>query len=103
MIGAMRHRVTLQRTVRTPDDSGGNVVAWADVATLWAEVEPITAQEAMHLGRLAGEVTHRITLRYRDGVTTDMRLLLRGRPLDIVGVRDLREARRFLVLECRQR
>lgn len=40
--GQLRHRITFQMSVTTRDDYGGSVQAWADVATVWASIEPLS-------------------------------------------------------------
>jgi len=87
---AMRHRVTLQQPVLTADTAGGYTRAWTNVATLWAQIEPMTqraiSNEKFVDERLAAITTHRITLRYYAGVTADMRLLYGSRIFNIVSV-----------------
>lgn len=76
---SLRHRVTLQQEIQTADGAGGYVRSWQDVADLWAEINSITAksygQERFFAGKIQAEITHKITIRYRAGVTADMRLL----------------------------
>ena len=36
--GRLRHRVTIQEEQITRDTAGGEVIIWANVATVWAEV-----------------------------------------------------------------
>lgn len=98
--GQLSSRVALERPVRTSDGSGGATVDWAEVATLWAAIEPVAAGEAFAADRLATRVTHRITIRHRADVEGGMRIVHRGRVLRIEAWRDPDEARRFLVLEA---
>lgn len=82
----LRHRVTLQERSRTPDGQGGFTEAWADVADLWAEIKPQKSYERFQAMQTQSPTTHKITVRYRSGVTTRHRLLYRGRVFDIKGV-----------------
>lgn len=99
----MNKRVTVQRPVRTADGAGGNEISWENVATVWAALSPVSGKEDLVHGRLKGEVTHKVTVRYRSGLTTEMRLLLGDRVLDIRAVIDPQERHRFLDLYCLER
>jgi len=86
----LRHRVTLQQPVLTPDGAGGSTRTWSDVATLWAQIVPIMQRnistEKFVDGRLEAITTHHVTLRYYSGIAADMRLLYEGRALNIVAI-----------------
>lgn len=68
--GKLRHRVTLQEPVKEQNPTTGAVInTWRDVATIWAEVYPLSAREFIAAQASQGEITTRITIRYRAGVT----------------------------------
>lgn len=48
---------------------------WGDVATLWAAVEPLRGREFFAAKELNADITLRIRVRYRDGITPKMRLV----------------------------
>ena len=81
--GRFRHRVTIQNftTIRTP--SGQPTEAWADVATVSAEVKAISGREFMASGAELGEATVRVWMRYRNDVKSTSRLLFRGEIYEI--------------------
>ncbi len=79
--GWLRHRVTIETAETTPDGAGGASVAWTDLATLWAHIEPVKGEERVVADHLSGIVTHRVTLRWRDDITGGMRIAWRGRHL----------------------
>lgn len=87
-IGRMRSRVTFQAATRTPDGGGGYTETLADVATVWAHVEPLTGREQILAMQTEMERPHRITTRYREGITGATRLLYDGRTFDIKSVVD---------------
>jgi len=103
VIGQMRERVTLQAPVRTPDGAGGGDVTWTESATVWAKVEERGGDERAAGERLAAEARFRVTIRYRSGVTAEMRALWNGRALDIASLRDPDGRKRLLVLDCEER
>lgn len=67
--GRLRHRVTIQQKSATTDAFGGRVETWADIATVWASVEPLQGRELASAKATYPEVTAKITMRYRDNVT----------------------------------
>jgi SPP1 family predicted phage head-tail adaptor len=72
--GELRQRVTLQEKISRQNEFGEEVVEYADLATLWALVEPVSSVEAIQQQQAAAIITHQVTLRYRSGVLPTMRL-----------------------------
>lgn len=99
-IGKLRHRVRIERPDTTQDlDTGEMVPGWALVATVWASVEPLSAREFIAAQAGQSEVTARVMMRHRDGITPDMRLVHRGKNYDIHGVLpDSKSGRHYLTL-----
>ncbi len=100
--GALRHRVTLQTVGETPDGGGGFTAAWTDGATVWAAIEPLRGRERLHAQQLETPVTHRVTIRHRDGVTAKMRIKFGTRILNIRAVVNPSERNRTLELLCEE-
>lgn len=99
--GMLRHRVTLQRFQQGQDAYGGPVETWEDVATVWASLEAMSGREFFASQQAQSEVTQRIRIRYRAGVTADMRVIHNGKVFNIVA--PLPDNRgRELVLMCRE-
>lgn len=99
----MSKRIVVQRPVRTADEGGGSEISWEDAATTWAAVTPVSGKEEIVRGRLKGEVTQKVTVRYRAGMSSEMRLLYDGRILDVKAVIDPEEKHRFLEIYCLER
>lgn len=100
---AFKHRVTIQSEAAVMDGQGGRSTAWSDVATVWASVEPVTGKEFYAWGRVLGESTYLVRMRYRPGIRPKMRLRYGARSFDINSVIDEHEEHRFLVLGCTER
>lgn len=102
----LRHRVTLQQPVLTPDGAGGYTRTWATVATLWAQIEPATqrgqSREIFADQHLEPAVTHHVTIRYLSGVTADMRLLYGTRVFAILAVTNKDERNVLLQILARE-
>lgn len=77
--GKLRHRVTIQEPVEIRDSVGDVVIEWDDVATVWAAVEPLSVREFIAGQAMQSQVTARITIRQREGLTASMRILHKGR------------------------
>lgn len=98
MIGKLRHRVILQAPNETADGAGGWTLTWTDVATVWAAIEPLKGAERLKAQRLEASVTHKVTIRHRDGVTAKQRLKFGTRFFNIRAVINRGERDRFLEL-----
>lgn len=86
MVSRLRHRLSLQQEVQTADGAGGYIRTWQTLADLWAEFQAVTGKEILIAGKLQSEVSHKITIRYRTGVTAGMRLVYDSRIFDIKAV-----------------
>jgi SPP1 family predicted phage head-tail adaptor len=73
-IGRLRHLVTIEHKVMTPDGAGGHAAAWVTFAQVWAGVEPLRGQERFEAQKLNGEISHKVIVRYLAGVTPAMRV-----------------------------
>ena len=84
--GRLRERVTIQQAAESRNALGETTLSWSTFAERWASVEGVTAREALGAGQLEVSITHRVRLRYVAGLTQQMRLLWRGRTLEIVSL-----------------
>ena len=94
--GKLRHRVTIQTPTTVPGTHGGSYESWTDVATVWASVGPIRGNEWWDVQKSNSEITGRVTVRYRDGITASNRLLFKGRPLKILHILHPAERKEYL-------
>jgi SPP1 family predicted phage head-tail adaptor len=96
-VGALRRRLVLEAAVATPDGVGGMTQTYQTVAALWAQVEWLAGGEHWRRGRPEQAATHRVTMRWRDGVDAGQRLRDGERLFDIRAVADPDGGRRRLV------
>lgn len=101
--GALSERVTLQTMAGGGTDAIGQPLpdAWADVFTTWASVHPLQGREFLAAAAITTEVTARITMRYRPGVTPAMRVVHGADLYNITAVIHVKSARAELQLMCR--
>ena len=103
-IGEFRHRIAIEQKTRGSSDGAGGAVSetWTTFAEGWAKLEPQTGREIVAADQNVHRLTHRVTVRFRAGVTTAMRVKYQGRILAILGVRELLENGRWLEIMCEE-
>lgn len=98
--GSLRHRVTIQSLTKTSDGTGGFTETWTDAATVWAEVTPLKGFERYAAQQIRAQLSYRVRLRFRNDVTSDMRLIHKGKILTIQAVINVNGRNRELELLC---
>lgn len=101
-IGDLRHKVTIQTKSVTRGTAGQEVETWADTATKWASIEPLTGREYWQAQQINAEMTSKITIRYYFGLTTTNRIKFGTRCFDILSVQNIKERNEFMVLMCKE-
>lgn len=95
IIGRMRHEIVVQQVSRAADGQGGFTETWSTFATVWAAIDPVSAYQQFQAEALQHRVTHKITMRYLSGLTSDMRISFGGRLFHIQSFRDFEEKGKF--------
>ena len=73
--GKLKHRITVQRPEKTRSATGQMMPGWADVCTVWAEIQCTDSKAVDGEGAIQHEGLYRIYIRYRPGITAEMRVL----------------------------
>lgn len=93
--GALRHRITFERFDGTIDQFGDPKVRddtnWDAVCAVWAAIDPVSGKEFYAAQQSQSQVTHKITIRYRSGLNTAMRIKFGTRKFHIVSIIDWEE------------
>lgn len=84
--GALRHRITIQQIGSGRDTDGHPNGAWADYATVWGEVKPLSGREKLAVQQVDAEITHQITIRFLMGMVAKMRIQYGTRIFDVKSV-----------------
>lgn len=84
--GELRERVTVQVSAESRNNLGETTLTWSDLTSRWASVEGVSAREFLLNGQQDVSITHRVRMRYVDGLTQNMRLVWRGRILEPVSL-----------------
>lgn len=95
--GELRHRITFQLQDLDSEDED-----WKDIATTWANINPISGKEYYSAETINSDLTHKIRLRYRKGITPDMRIIYNDRIFYIISVINEYEKSTMLQLMCRE-
>ena len=94
-IGRASHRIRIEQKSVTRNAIGEEVVTWADVITdtadnsIWAEVWPLKWREFFAAQQTQYAADVRFRLRYRAGLTQDMRVVWNGDAFDILSIVDV--------------
>lgn len=98
--GELRRRMVIRQVSRARDAVGGQVDTWADLATVWAKVEAVSASERYWRQQTTAQASHKITIRYRTDVTTKMRIAYGAKLFEVRGITDVDDARAWLEIAC---
>jgi SPP1 family predicted phage head-tail adaptor len=96
--GRLNRRVTIQRLEVTKDEFNADIESWVDVTTVWAHIEPLRGREYWQAKQVVGEVTGRITIRYRKSIDEKMRVVYGDKTYNILAVINVEEKNRTLQL-----
>lgn len=100
--GSLRHELTLEVCTTVPDGIGGHSESWTEIATVFAQIELVSASSVFAADQTIETVTHRLTMRWRSDVASGMRFVRQGRVFEIVTVNDPDESGRYLVCRARE-
>ena len=100
--GPLRQRVTIQEKSALQNNYGEEVITWTDLATVWAEVEPLSGREFLEVKQITAEVSTRIRIRYRSGITPEMRIEFGSIVYDIHSIIHIEEREREIHLMCQE-
>ena len=99
--GTLKRRLTLEAPAESADGSGGVTRSFAEVATLWASVEPVAARADVEAAAQGANVTHLIRIRRNADVTLRHRFRDGERIYRLVALRE--RAQRFLDIDAELR
>lgn len=97
--GKLDRTLTFQRLTRTVSPAGTVAEAWAEFATVRAELLSSAIAEAATAFGEADNSALVFRIRYRADLTTEDRVIYAGRALDLAGILELGR-RRALELRC---
>lgn len=97
--GTLRDRITIQR--RKPGGALGQPSnTWEDVLTVWGNVRFGSGSEAIRSGQVASKAQASIRIRWRTGITAEMRAVCDGVIYEIKTQLPDRQRREYVDLAC---
>jgi SPP1 family predicted phage head-tail adaptor len=81
--GRMRERIRIEQATENRNAIGEVVQSWEKFADRWASVDGLSSREFLLQGQQQTEISHRVRLRYLEGMHSGMRIVWRNRLLEI--------------------
>lgn len=103
--GQLRKRVVLQKHSTAQDGYGQQLPAWIDLATLWAEIEPVSGGQMERMRSIYNHTSHKVVVRWQP-ILEDVRqvgsyrILYAGRIFDVGASMNDSERNRVVTLLC---
>lgn len=97
--GELKNQITLRRIAGFPGEDG----IWPTIPEeifVWSKIEQPGATTFQAGVQINDIVTHYFTIRYRRHIENNYEIVFRDEVFRIKRVRDLNNARRFLLMEC---
>lgn len=100
--GLLVERVMIERREEARDDLGGDAAEWVEEAEVWAGVSPDRGGVEVAAGTRRGERRWAVTVRRRDGLGLECRLVWRGKVLRVRMVEDDPRVGDVVTLRCEE-
>lgn len=100
--GALREPLVFQRRQTQSDGMGGQDIDWVDLFQANGDVRPLTGREVLMGMQREASVSHRIFIRYREDLLPSDRIVMRGKPMQIIAIINIEMRNRWLELQCLQ-
>lgn len=87
--GNLRHRIDIQESTDVPDGMGGSTLTWASVSGMGsvpAAIWPVSSKEILDAMKQELQITHKIRIRYRAGLTSKNRIVFGSRVFNIISI-----------------
>lgn len=72
--GQLRHWLLIEQKSLSVDANGDRTETWATYAECWGSIETSGGREFFAAKQTISDLTHAITVRYKAGITADMRV-----------------------------
>lgn len=99
-IGRLNRRITFLTAKETQNTINQTTQEWKEYKSVWATVKALRGSERYEAMKVQAQQIYKITTRYHDGITPDMRILFNGKIFEITSVNNVEEANYMLEMEC---
>lgn len=101
--GELKHYVEFQTRAITQTAYLDQDTTWTTTFEDWIKIEPLSSRDLIAAQAINAAVTHKVTMRFRAGITVAMRILYGSRIFDIrTPPRNTREQSRMMEFECEE-
>ena len=101
--GKLNRRITIQRREVKRTASGQRVGDWVDYCTVWAQIQCTDSKTVDSDGVVVHEGIYKFFIRWRTGITAEMRVLYGDRVFELTGPpADWKDERSGLTLLARE-
>ena len=100
--GMLRHSIVIERETDTPNESGGQSIVWSTHKKVKSFIKAKSGSERVRGMQLESPLTHTITFRYIEDITTKDRVNFNGRLMQIRAVVNVEEANRWTQLSVEE-
>ena len=84
--GAMRERITVESPEEARNTLGEATLSWATYAIVWASVDGLSSREMLQAQQANAVASHKVRIRFLQGLSHTHRLVWRGRVMEIASV-----------------
>lgn len=98
--GKLNKRINIKKEQRTSDGGGGFGNDDTLIASVWASINTLNGREQWQAQQMEAEVSHKVIIRYREGIKRTQVVYYKNRKFDIQYVFNRNEENRFLELYC---
>ena len=100
--GELRHRITIQKLNNSQNEYGEISEFWEDILNIRAGIYPISGTEFFAAETVNSEITHKVKIRYVEGLTPNMRINFNNRIFSIESIINFQEKNIELQLLCKE-
>ena len=85
-VAELNKKIQFQYPVQVSDAMGGYTITWTNFGSaVWAAIWPVSAKQVIETKSESTEITHRIRIRYKQGIRTSFRIQYKNRIFTIYG------------------
>ena len=101
-IGKLRHRIIFQQLSNSKNEYGEPVEEWLDIKTVWAEIKPVGGKQFFAAKQINAEISHNIYIRYRNSLSSSMRIKFKERIFEILYIMNVNESNTLMQIYCKE-
>jgi SPP1 family predicted phage head-tail adaptor len=103
--GQLKHKITLQIPTTQENEVGEEELVYKDYLTVFASIEALKGNQYIEAKKVRPELTFKVIIRYRPGITNEMRIKYskRNEPdryFIIEDIININESNRMLQINC---